>query len=201
MSQVCLICTHGERDKIDRALISFTLSLRDIADQFGLANHVGLYRHLNKCLSEEYALAKRDRAEQTITTIQEIAGGMTEIMRFDPSELFDDQGRFDINDIRSRGLGHMIKSFTIEQKKANGTEEPAQVIKFETYSRLDAMKALGSMWIKLKINDDANRRLNAQRRVAEQNLKDYMSAGLSFEDAIIEVERDLPGARKLLDGR
>lgn len=204
MSQICLICTNTKRDKIDRALLSFTLSLRDIADQFGLANHIGLYRHLNKCLSEEYALAKRERAEMTVTTIQEIAGGMTEIMRFDSTELFDDQGRFDIEDIRSRGLGHMIKSFTIEQKKSNGNKdgnEPAQVIKFETYSRLDAMKALGSMWIKLKINDDANRRTDAMRRVAQQNLDDYISAGLTFEDAITEVERDLPGARKLLDGR
>ena len=55
------------------------------------------------------------------------------------------------------------------------------------------------MWLKLKINEDANRRIKAQQRVAEQNLKEYMSVGLSFEDAIIEVERDLPGARQLLE--
>lgn len=56
------------------------------------------------------------------------------------------------------------------------------------------------MWVKLNLNDDANRRLEAQKQVAWQNLEDYMSIGLSFDEAIIEVERDLPGARLLLNG-
>ena len=159
-----------------------------------------LHRHLNNCLIEEYALAKREQAERTVTTIQEIAGSMAEIMRSDISDLFDEHGRISIDDIRERGLGRFIKSITVEQKKANGTAEPAEIIKIETYSRLEAMKSLGNMWVKLKINDDANRRIDARSRVAQQNLDDYMTAGLSFDEAIIEVERDLPGARKLLNG-
>lgn len=199
MPQICSICTHPKRHQIDRALLSFNNSYRAIADDFGLEDHTCLYRHLSNHLAEEYALAKREQAERTVTTIQEIAGSMAEIMRSDISDLFDERGRISIDDIRERGLGRFIKSITVEQKKANGTAEPAEIIKIETYSRLEAMKSLGAMWTKLKINDDANRRVAAQIRVAKQNLDDYMSAGLSFEDAIIEVERDLPGARALLN--
>jgi hypothetical protein len=151
-------------------------------------------------LAEEYALAKRERAERTVTTIEEITGTLTRIMRGDMSDLFNEEGRLDLDDIRERGSGGLIKTVTIEQKPKNGTAEPAHIIKVEMYSALDAAKSLGSMWVKLKINDDANRRMAAQRRVAEQNLKDYMEAGLTFDEAITEVERDLPGARRLLHG-
>jgi hypothetical protein len=199
MANTCSVCRHPLRGEIDRDLLSFNTSLRNIAQQYELEDHTCLHRHLNSCLSEEYALAKREQAERTVTTIQEIAGSMAEIMRSDISDLFDEHGRISIDDIRERGLGRFIKSITVEQKKANGTAEPAEIIKIETYSRLEAMKSLGSIWVKLKINDDANRRVDARRRVAQQNLDDYMSAGLSFEDAIIEVERDLPGARALLN--
>lgn len=198
MANTCSVCKHPLRGEIDRDLLSFN-SLRNIAEQYEVATTC-LHRHLNNCLSEDYALAKREQAERTVTTIQEIAGSMAEIMRSDISDLFDEHGRISLDDIRERGLGRFIKSITVEQKKANGTAEPAEIIKIETYSRLEAMKSLGSMWLKLKINDDANRRIDARRRVAQQNLDDYMSAGLSFDEAIIEVERDLPGARALLNG-
>ena len=178
-------------------MLCFT-SLRNIAQQYELEDHTCSHRHLSNCLSEEYALAKREKAERTVTTIQEIAGSMAEIMRSDISDLFDEHGRISIDDIRERGLGRFIKSITVEQKKANGTAEPAEIIKIEGYSRLEAMKSLGSMWVKLKLNDDANRRADARRKVAEQGLKEFMQAGLSFEDALIEVERELPGAKQLL---
>ena len=199
MPQTCTICTHPQRDDIDRALLSFNTSLRNIAEQYGVSTTC-LHRHLSNHLAEEYALAKRERAERTITTIEEITGRLTQIMRGDITDLLNDQGRFDIDDIRDRGLGGLIKSVTIEQQKANGTSPPADIIKVEMYSALDAAKSLGSMWVKLKINDDANRRLEAQKRVAKQNLDEFMAIGLSFDEAIIEVEKDLPGARLLLNG-
>ena len=199
MANTCSVCRHPLRGEIDRDLLSSGPSLRNIAEQYGAATTC-LHRHLTRCLSEEYALAKREQAERTVTTIQEISGVLTSVMRGDITDLFDEYGRIDIDDVRARGLGGLIKSVTIEQKKANGTAEPAEIIKIETYSRLEAAKVLGSMWVKLKINDDANRRIDAQRRVAQQNLDDYMGAGLSFEDAMAEVERDLPGARRLLNG-
>ncbi len=200
MPNTCTICTHPKRNDIDRALLSFTSSYRNIAQQFHLEDHTCLHRHLSKHLAEEYALAKREQAERTVTTIQEIAGVLTGIMRGNITDLFDSHGRFDIDDIRNRGLGGLIKSVTIEQQKGNGTAPPADIIKVEMYSRLDAAKSLASMWVKLKINDDANRRVEAQRQVARQNLEEYMSVGLSFDEAIVEVERDLPGARLLLNG-
>lgn len=200
MANTCSVCRHPLRGEIDRALLSFNNSLRNIAQQFQLEDHTCLHRHLTRCLSEEYALAKREQAERTVTSIEEITGVLTLVMRGDITDLFDGHGRIDIDDVRARGLGGLIKSVTIEQKKANGTAEPAEIIKVETYSRVEAAKALGSMWVKLKINDDANRRIDAQRRVAQQNLQDYMDAGLSFDDAMAEVERDLPGARRLLNG-
>jgi hypothetical protein len=198
MANTCTICRHLSRADIDRALLSSSASLRNIAQHYQLEDHTCLHRHLTKCLSEEYALAKREQAERTVTTIQEIAGVLTGVMRGQMTDLFNELGRFNIDDIRDRGLGGLIKSVTIEQKRNN--DEPADIIKVEMYSRVDAAKALANMWVKLKINDDANRRIDAQRRVAEQNLQDYMSAGLSFDEAIIEVERDLPGARQLLNG-
>ena len=200
MPNTCTICTHPQRDDIDRALLSFTASYRNIAQQFGLEDHTCLHRHLSKHLAEEYALAKREQAERTVTNIQEIAGVLTTIMRGNMTDLFDSHGRFDIDDIRDRGLGGLIKSVTIQQQKSNGTAPPADIIKVEMYSKLDAAKSLASMWVKLKINDDANRRVEAQRQVARQNLDEYMSVGLSFEEAMAEVERDLPGARLLLNG-
>ena len=200
MANTCSVCRHPLKGDIDRELLSFGPSLRNIAQQYHLEDHTCLHRHLTRCLSEEYALAKREQAERTVTTIQEIAGVLASVMRGDITDLFDEHGRFDIDDVRARGMGGLIKSVTVEQKKQNGSQEPAEIIKIETYSRVEAAKALGSMWVKLKINDDANRRVDAQRRVAEQNLKDYMEAGLTFDEAIAEVERDLPGARRLLNG-
>ena len=199
MANTCSICRHPERDNIDRALLSACASLRNIAEQFE-APTTCLHRHKSNCLAEEVALVRREQAERTVTTIQEIAGVLASAMRGDITDLFDEYGRFDIGDIRARGLGGLIKSLTIEQKRgADAEQEPADIIKVETYSRLDAAKSLANMWVKLKLNDDANKRVDARRRVAQQNLEDYMSAGLSFEDALIEVERDLPGARSLLN--
>jgi hypothetical protein len=199
MANTCSICRHEKRAEIDRALLSFSVSLRNIAEQYEAATTC-LHRHLSNCLAEEYALAKREQAERTVTTIQEIAGVLTGVMRGSMTDLFDSHGRFDIDDIRERGLGHLIKSVTIEQKRGNGeARSPADIIKVEMYSRVDAAKALGNMWLKLKINDDANRRVDATRRVAQQNLDEYMSAGLTLDEAMAEVERDLPGARALLN--
>jgi hypothetical protein len=206
----CSICRHPQRSEIDRALLSFSPSLREIAQTFGLADHTCLHRHLSKCLSEEVALVRREEAERTFTTIQEITGVLTGVMRGRMTDLFNEHGRFDIEDIKERGLGHLLKTVTIEQKReprtnGNGKKKrkpaPIDIIRVEAYSRVEAAKALGGMWVKLKLNEDANRRTDAQRRVAEQNLNDYMSAGLSFDDALVEVERDLPGARSLLNGR
>jgi hypothetical protein len=139
-------------------LLAGSVSLRNIAEQYEPATTC-LHRHLSNCLAEEYALAKREQAERIVTTIQEIAGVLTGVMRGSMTDLFDSKGRFDIDDIRDGGLGGLIKSVTIEQKRANGGDEPADIIKVEMYSRVDAAKALGSMWLKLKINDDANRRV------------------------------------------
>lgn len=204
MANTCSICRHKERASIDRALLSPCGSLRNIAEQFGAATTC-LHRHLSNCLCEDVALVRREQAERTTTSIQEIAGVLTEVMRGKVTDLFDARGRFDIEDIKDRGLGGLIKSVTIEQKRETGgtrkkKSAPVDVIKVEMYSRLDAAKALGSMWVKLKLNEDANRRTDAQRRVAQQNLDEYMGAGLSFDEALMEVERDLPGARVLLNG-
>jgi hypothetical protein len=203
----CSICRHENREEIDRALLSFGASLRNIAEQYEAAATC-LHRHVTNCLAEEYALVRREEAERTFTTIQEIAGVLTGVMRGRMTDLFNEYGRFDIDDIRDRGLGHLIKSVTIEQKRQPRSRRknakpraPADIIKVEMYSRVEAAKALGSMWVKLKINDDANRRVDATRRVAQQNLDEYMGAGLSFDEALAEVERDLPGARVLLNAR
>ena len=80
MFRTCTICTHPKRDDIDRALLSFNSSYRKLAEQLGLSDHNSLHRHLTNCLAEEYAFAKREQAERTVTTIQEIAGSMAEIM-------------------------------------------------------------------------------------------------------------------------
>lgn len=125
MANTCSVCRHPLRGEIDRALLSFNASLRNIAQQYQLEDHTCLHRHLSNCLSEEYALAKHEQSERTVTTIQEITGVLTSVMRGDITDLFDEHGRIDIDDVRARGLGALIKSVTIEQKKANGTAEPS----------------------------------------------------------------------------
>ena len=202
MANTCSICRHPERDGINRSLLSFASSLRNIAQQYGLEDHTCLYRHQSTCLAEEYALARREQAERTLVTIQEVMGVLAGIIRGQMTDLFNEHGRFDIDDIRDRGLGGLIKSVTIEQKRANGNsadQKPAEIIKVETYSRLEAAKTLAGMWTKLKISDDANRRVDARRRAAQQSLEEYMGVGLGYDEALAEVERDLPGARSLLN--
>lgn len=124
MANTCSVCRHPLKGEIDRELLSFNASLRDIARQFKLENHNCLHRHLSNCLSEEVALARREQAERTITTIQEIAGVLTSVMRGDITDLFDEHGRIDIDDIRARGLGGLVKSVTITQEKPTGLRHP-----------------------------------------------------------------------------
>src|ERR1044071_5999555 len=103
----CSICRHPDRGEIDRALLSFSPSLRNIAEQYSAATTC-LHRHLSNCLQEDVALARREAAERTVTSIQEIAGVLTGVMRGRMTDLFNEQGRFDIDDIRDRGLGGLI---------------------------------------------------------------------------------------------
>src|SRR5262249_22010179 len=63
-------------------------------------------------------------------------------------ELLDEHGRFDLVDIRNRGLGHLIKSLTVRQERTNPgarDEEPryADVIRIELHDAQKSDEILG----------------------------------------------------------
>jgi hypothetical protein len=100
--------------------------------------------------------------EQADVTPAEIIGAVSDIARSSLTDLLSEDGTFDLNDIRERGLGHLLKSVTIRREVGPGTGEPAEVIRFETYSRLDALQTLGK-FMKLEQAPQVNINLNLQQ--------------------------------------
>src|ERR1700733_10302137 len=100
--------------------------------------------------------------QQADVTPAEITNAVADIARSSLTDLLSDDGTFDLNDIRERGLGHLLKSVTIRREAGRGTQEPAAVIRFETYSRLDALQTLGK-FMKLEQAPQVNINLNLQQ--------------------------------------
>ena len=67
MPKKCSICTHAERDKIDRALVSGA-SCRKIKDEFGVSESA-VYRHSKAHVSPALAAMQTQREEQGAATL------------------------------------------------------------------------------------------------------------------------------------
>ena len=67
MPKKCSICTHAERDKIDRALVSGA-SCRKIKDEFGVSESA-VYRHSKAHVSPALAAMQAQREEQGAATL------------------------------------------------------------------------------------------------------------------------------------
>jgi hypothetical protein len=104
--------------------------------------------------------------------VREILGRLCDRARADITELLDEHGRFDLADIRNRGLGHLIKSVTVRQERTNhgtGDEEPrcAEVIRIELHDGQKSDETLGRYlgMERTPVNLSVNLSLDEQRQV------------------------------------
>lgn len=103
---------------------------------------------------------------------REILGRLGDRARADITELLDEHGRFDLVDIRNRGLGHLIKSVTVRQERTNPgarDEEPryADVIRIELHDGQKSDEILGKYlgMERTPVNLSVNVSLDEQRQV------------------------------------
>jgi hypothetical protein len=102
----------------------------------------------------------------------EILGRLADRARADITELLDEHGRFDLVDIRNRGLGHLIKSVTVRQERTNPgarDEAPrcAEVIRVELHDAQKSDEILGRYlgMERTPVNVSVNLSLDEQRQV------------------------------------
>ena len=102
----------------------------------------------------------------------EILGRLADRARADITELLDEHGRFDLVDIRNRGLGHLIKSVTVRQERTNpgaGDEGSrcTDVIRIELYDGQKSDEILGRYlgMERTPVNVSVNLSLDEQRQV------------------------------------
>lgn len=79
MPNTCTICKHEQRAEIESLLVR-RVSLRNIAQQFGLKDHTCLHRH-QECIAELLAEARRARESQSVLNVEAELMGYTITMR------------------------------------------------------------------------------------------------------------------------
>jgi transposase len=76
MSRVCTVCIHEDRHEIERALVSRSVSYRDIARQYGVSKdavsrHVS-GGHIAEVLARAHAAAKVEKADELLMDIRKL---------------------------------------------------------------------------------------------------------------------------------
>lgn len=148
--RTCTICSHKDRKKIEAAIAKGE-SYRRIAAHFSTS--VSTLRRHRECVVETIQKLETKRELGTIATVREVLESLTADMRADLTDLFGENGEFDINDIRNRGLGRILKSVTFKRIWEGDKEErePVDIVKVETYSRQEAAKTLLNAYTRLEI--------------------------------------------------
>jgi transposase-like protein len=75
MSRTCTICSHENRAKIDRALVSRSASYRDIAGQYGVSKTAvsrHTKEHLPQLLAKAHEAEEAARADELLTDVRRI---------------------------------------------------------------------------------------------------------------------------------
>lgn len=146
----CSICKHDNRKEIEKAM-ALGKPLRTIANQYG-TTHPTLIRH-RQCIIE--ALEKIDIKKElgTVATIREVLEELTFEMRADVTDLFGDDGSFDVAEIKAKGLGGLLKSLTFKRvfEGPKDARVPVDIIRAETHGRQGAAKALLQAYMQLEI--------------------------------------------------
>lgn len=150
MARTCTICSHADRKKIEAAIAKGD-SLRSIALQFGVS-HTTVRRH-QACVVEVLQKVEIKQELATVATVREVLETLTWQMRSDLTDLFGEEGNFDIPDIRSRGLGRMLKSLTFKRtyEGPRDAQTPVDVVKVEAHSQQTAATSLLNAYTKLEI--------------------------------------------------
>ena len=77
MARTCTVCTHAEREAIDRALVADGSALRDIAGQHGLSKSA-VERHKAEHIPEQLVAAQRaedaEAADDLLAQVRELQG-------------------------------------------------------------------------------------------------------------------------------
>ena len=80
MARVCTVCTHPEREAIDRALVAGMGSYRDIAGQYGVSKGA-LERHNTEHIPADLAAAKRaEDADDLLGQVRALQGHALDIL-------------------------------------------------------------------------------------------------------------------------
>ena len=149
MPQTCSICKHKKRNQIEAAVTKGE-ALRRIATQFE-TSEAAIRRH-KSCIVEVLEKADVKKELATIATVREVLESLTDDMRADLTNLFTDDGAFDLAHIKRQGLGKMLKSLTFKRDEvSNKNEIPVETVRVETYSRQEAAKSLLNAYTKLEI--------------------------------------------------
>jgi hypothetical protein len=168
MANTCSICRHPKRNQIEASAIAGE-SLRNIAKQrkvgYGAVN-----RHLKQCLPSIAPqvvthLAKQN--ESSVASVREVLEILSFQARADVTDLFAEDGSFDVEDLRSRGLGRMLKTLTFRQELDGST-----IVKAEAYSAQGAAQALLNAYTKLEIT----KQLTDAKRLTDRERTDRLAA-------------------------
>lgn len=136
--------------------------------------------HLDEVMREarESALAKRSRH---IMTSQEVLEGLSAHGDGDITDLLNERGKFDLIEIKKRGLGRLIKSLKYH---ANGS-----VARVELYDAKDAKETIGRYY---KLWDRGERAIDDPReflaRLLKMDPKRLPPPPESFEGEMLEAE-------------
>ncbi len=166
MANTCSICRHPKRIQIETQATE-GVSFRRIATHCD-AGAKSIERHMAKCVKPIVQQAVTLLREQaTVASVREVLEILSFQARADVTDLFAEDGSFDVEDLRSRGLGRMLKTLTFKQELDGST-----IVKAEAYSAQGAAQALLNAYTKLEIT----KQLTDAKRLTDRERTDRLNA-------------------------
>ncbi len=164
----CSICKRKDRAKIEASAIEGE-SLRDIAGRYNLSKS-SVERHVKKCLppiAPRIAGHLAKQTETSVASVREVLEILSFQARADVTDLFREDGSFDVSDLRERNLGRMLKTLTFRRELDGST-----IVKAEAYSAQGAAQALLNAYTKLEIT----KQLTDAKRLSDRERADQLTA-------------------------
>lgn len=100
------------------------------------------YENLRK---PQIARRIQERLNEADVTADEVIKTLGSQMRADTTDLFDDHDRFNIQTLRERKLGHLIKKIKFRREAAHDSEEPVDIVEVELHSQQAAAAHLSKI--------------------------------------------------------
>jgi phage terminase small subunit len=126
----------------------------------------------------------QSRLEECEVTSNEVINTLASQMRADITELFNDFDSFDLQTIREKGLGHLIKKIKVKREIPRDEDaEPVDVIELELHSQQAAAVQLCKV---LGIEQEPAKN---KGELAKRMLKKLIAAGATKEQAADDLLR------------